>query len=539
MKGKDLKRMLGSMTNVINSGFQGNKSVRQHMSESGVSFSEVVNNALSEGAVGAAVENANCPNLSRSSEMRSWLDEGDRDLALDCGYPARNPSLNQYRQMYDEEGFAARLVGVLPAECWAVYPEVYVREDNRVTAWEKSAWDLIERTSLWHYVHRADRISGIGHYGVLFLGLDGGTDLSKPAIARKKGKPLDLMYVRPLAEYHAAISELEGNTASPRYGQPLFYNLTFADPTSASGTNGVPVGTDAGVKEVHWSRVIHIADNTDDSDIYGVPRMQQHYRRLLDLRKVYAGSAEMYWQGAFPGFSFDANPDLEDEEEMDIETVQEQIQLYMDHLQRYLASTGGTFRSLAPQVVDPTPQIQAYITIICAVLGCPLRIFLGSESGVLASELDKTAWNRRISQRQVLYCEPMIVRKIFNRLNELEVLGSVSDGFKYKVSWTDLNALSDKDKADVALKRAQTMLQYLSSGGEKIVPLEFAYEMLFGMTRAEGDACYALVSNPAYKALTEKLWTSTAANLKAAQTPAQQTGNTKIRSPQSKVKTKK
>ncbi|MFK5257908.1 hypothetical protein ACI3QM_12210, partial [Propionibacterium freudenreichii] len=40
--------------------------------------------------------------------------------------------------------------------------------------------DLIERLNLWHYMHRADRLSGVRRFGLLYLGFDDGNQPDKP-----------------------------------------------------------------------------------------------------------------------------------------------------------------------------------------------------------------------------------------------------------------------------------------------------------------------------------------------------------------------
>src|SRR6185312_3650467 len=155
---------------------------------------------------------------------------------------------------------------------------------------------------------------------------------------------------------------------------------------------GLPLAT----VRVHWSRVIHIADNLRNSEIFGVPRMQPVYNRLLDLRKLYGGSAEMYWAGAFPGLSLETNPQLGGDVLIDQSAVRSMMGQYRNGLQRYLQLTGMSAKVLSPTVVDPTQQVDKQIEAICIELTIPVRVFKGSERGELASNQDDSTWNDRV-----------------------------------------------------------------------------------------------------------------------------------------------
>ena len=49
---------------------------------------------------------------------------------------------------------------------------------------------------------------------------------------------------------------------------------------------------------VHASRVLHVAEDCLDDDVYGIPRLKPVFDRLDDLLKVVGGSAEFFLRGA-------------------------------------------------------------------------------------------------------------------------------------------------------------------------------------------------------------------------------------------------
>src|SRR5690606_25975697 len=160
-----------------------------------------------------------------------------------------------------------------------------------------------EEHNLWHYLERIDILSGIGHYGVLLIGLDDGMELDQPAAGlNERGEPLPnrpqrkITFLRCFDESLAKVESYETDVTNPRFGQPRFYNLTFADTRAVSVIQGNTLSV---TKRVHWSRVVHIADNRTTSEIVGTPRMKDVFNYLYDLSKILGGSAEMFWKGGF------------------------------------------------------------------------------------------------------------------------------------------------------------------------------------------------------------------------------------------------
>lgn len=444
--------------------------------------------------------------LSRSS-LAQKLDPQNRDLDKECGYPTGDPTADFYRKLYDREGPATRTVGVYPDECWSVYPEMYQTEKDRTTPFEREWQELEFRLNPWHYLHRVDELSGIGHYGVLVLGLDDNRDPSEPVEGiDKNGEKTGqvehkLLYFRVFPEDLVKIDKLEDDTNSARYGQPVTYDIVMADPSLGTPTQTMATTN----KKVHWSRVIHVADNRKSSEVWGTPRMKPVLNRLMDIRKILGGSGEMFWRGAFPGYSFEAMPEMVGDVEMDEDTIKEQYEAYSNGLKRYLALTGVTARSLAPQIADPGGHLDQQFRALASSLGVPVRIFLGSESGHLASTQDTSTWNRRLARRQNMYLTPLVIYPFVDRLLKLGILPPAK---RFYVSWRDLNSMTDKEKADVSLKKTQALMQYVTGGVETILPPKQFLTTVLGMTLAEVKAVEQeitrLGSSPTY--VTEKIW---------------------------------
>jgi hypothetical protein len=179
---------------------------------------------------------------------------------------------------------------------WSVSPTVYEDEDSETVTEFEESWDNLcrqlrgdslyqdeEGSPLWEALYRADVLSGIGHYGVLLLGLDDGKELSEPVEDTTKERRL--LYLMPFDQSNAQITSLENDKKSARYGMPVGYSLRLNDPTSTYV--GSIQGFNTQTLNVHHTRVIHLADNLTSSIVYGVPRTRPVYNRIQDLRKLY------------------------------------------------------------------------------------------------------------------------------------------------------------------------------------------------------------------------------------------------------------
>jgi hypothetical protein len=275
-----------------------------------------------------------------------------------------------------------------------------------------------------------------------------------------------LLFVRVFPESLVRVTQYETNVLNPRFGQPVQYLITLNDPRIGQAGIGLTSAT----VNVHWTRCIHIADNRTSSEVFGVPRCQPVLNRLLDLQKLYGGSAEMYWKGAFPGISMETNAALGGDVDIDPE-LEDQLEAYMNGLQRYLQSSGMTAKSLAVQVSDPASQIDKALEAITIKIPCPMRVFKGTERGELASSQDDSKWNDIVRGRCENHVTPCIVVAFIDRLIWLGVLPQPKG---YSVTWPDLDSLSDAEKSSIALQQTQTLGTYLQDNiSELMDPMNF------------------------------------------------------------------
>lgn len=131
--------------------------------------------------------------MSRFERLMGLGTKIERNIVKECGYPEGPLNASVYRETYDQDPLAARVVQVLPKECWQVTPAIFEDEDPETeTPFEKAWVDLHrnfrvkswyqdeEGSPIWDYLLRLDILSGIGHYGVMLLGIDDGLPLDLP-----------------------------------------------------------------------------------------------------------------------------------------------------------------------------------------------------------------------------------------------------------------------------------------------------------------------------------------------------------------------
>jgi hypothetical protein len=464
-------------------------------------------------------------------ELMSMFADKRRDIEKECGYPDIDSlTIADYLKLYDRDPIAGRVIELYPTECWQICPEVYEEESiNDTTEFEAAfaqvgrslnnigAYDGEEGNPLWSYLERADILSGVGRYGVILLGVDQG-NLDEPLALQElvvadvktekinqvnpKTKKVEtdtrttlnlapvpeakqvarrkLLYMRVLDESKAQVASWITKTNDPRFGQPEFYNIVISGTASDTLPGGNQTETTT-TKKVHWTRIIHIAETmTSTNEVLGVPRCQRVYNRLYDLHKLYGGSAEMYWQGAFNGISFETLPShagvkITDAQKTEMRSAMENRR---EGLQRDLILPGLHANSLAPTIADPSPQIERQIEAICIYEGCPKRVFMGSERGELSSNQDTRAWYGRVRKRLNRHVTPNIVVAVVNRFIQIGILPQPP---KYCVHWSDISSVTDLERAQTGLIRMQTLKEYVQGGGDAVTTPTDALVHFMGM----------------------------------------------------------
>ena len=408
--------------------------------------------------------------LNAATEMmtrRSYMSQlgmsfnGARDLYEALGYP-KSLTYADYIVRYQRQDIAGRIIDAPVDGCWSKMPLIQETDKKEDTVFEKEVSDLIKRTSLFPKLVRLDKLCGLGHFAVLFLGFAGANQQELANPAPSKGK---LLYVVPFGEGDIEIIDWESDVTNERYGKPLIYQLTM------NSLNGKAKTTTT--VRVHFTRVLHVSEGNLDDDVRGEPRLRRVYNRLSDLEKVVGGSGEMFWQGAFPGMALkaDAETNMPLPGSVESTAITTEIDNYVHKLKRYMKLQGVDVQQLNPTVADPSKHVDINVSMISAATNIPKRILLGSERGELASSQDADAWDIFLAQRQQDFCTDVVLRPLIDKLIIIGVLSTPANS-EYQIVWPPLFEQSEGKKADIASKRAEALSKYVTGQLDALMTFE-------------------------------------------------------------------
>ena len=393
---------------------------------------------------------------------------GDRDIYQALGYKL-DLDVDDFLTQYTRQDIAQAIINKPVGATWRGDLTILESNDDKETPLEKEWKVLNDALSLKTVFARLDRLTALGHYGVLFLGFNDAVNAAnfiRPVVSGKR----QLLYVKPLMEQSASIELWETDTNNERYGLPTVYQLTILQPG----------GGGSQIIRVHYSRILHVAgEELLENEIQGAPKLEVVFNRLKDLEKLVGGSAEMFWRGARPGYQGKVDPEYQMTPGTK-DDLQDQIDEYENNLRRIMVNEGVSLESLAQQVSDPSNHVDVQIQMISAVTGIPKRILTGSERGELASSQDKDNWLDMIQTRREEYAEPRIVRPFVDICTSAGVLPAPKD--VYSLQWSGLWEQSDKEKADVGKIRSEALKNYgASPTNQDIIPPSAFLKMMLNL----------------------------------------------------------
>lgn len=397
---------------------------------------------------------------------------GDRDVYTTLGYPL-NLTFDDYYALWTREGIAKRVVKAFPEATWRGEPSLTVlnkpdKENATVKKWNK----MVKKLRLYHYFQRVDVLSGIGRYGVLFLGFSDGKDLDQEV--SKEGSN-EINYLVPYMERSVQIKSYVSDPKNPRFGLPEMYTIQMAGADGiTSGKNDTQVSRD-----VHWTRCIHVAEGKEENEILGTPRLEPVFNYMKNIEKVAGGSAEMFWLGAYNGIVAEADKDAEID---DVDGLNDEIENYVHKMKRFLLVQGIKVKNLAPNIASPWEPLRAQLTLTSGTTGIPSRILLGSERGELASIMDENNWNTRVDERRLDFAESQIMYPFIQRCMEYGVLPVEED---WSILWPSLESDDEKRKSEVVLNMSEAIATFVESQSYLFMPLDMYLSVVWKYSEEE------------------------------------------------------
>lgn len=405
-----------------------------------------------------------------------------RDFFEALGYVV-NPTFEDYWWRYKRTSLGKRIVQAYPKACWQRTPQVQENQDSEQTTFEKAWTDFSKQFQVFQVLRRLDILCGIGQYGVLYMGYSG-MDLSAPLMSSEQ-----FLYMRPFTSSTAQISDLVTDKTDPRYGQPLFYSIQL------SGKNTKDIANTQTTK-VHFSRVIHVAEDIEEGEIYGTPRLEAPLNDLQSLDYVVGGSGEMFWRGAFPGYALLARDGFSfPKDGAEKSATEDEMSNFIHGLKRHMKLKGVDVHDFEQQASSPKDHYEVLLSSISSATGIPRRILTGSERGELASSQDRDNWGDQVSDRQRNFCEPCILRPFIDFLANQKTLPTPSE--EYIVGWPPIQAPSSNETAVTAKAVAEALNTFASGAAEAIMPLSIYYKRFLNFTVEETEELEDALMNAA------------------------------------------
>ena len=435
---------------------------------------------LAEEVMAAFAQNSDVMARAAISNALGKQYRGNRDLYQVLGYE-RNPTIDDYYATYRRQDIARTIVEAPAKTCWRKEPEIIDGTEETDSAFQEDVHTLFDEYRLLHYLERADIVSGIGQFGVLFIGFTDGRDLEEEVTPGTFSSdagggeelPLDgLAYLAPFSERHVDVKEVELDPTNPRYGLPRLYEIEFEE-----GNNTKTV--------VHWTRVIHVADRLLESEVYGRSRLEGVLNRLFDLEKVVGGVAEMTWRGADRKFVISVDPSLG--QVLDRKEFEKEFDEMIHNMRTAAYAQGTEIHTIEGEVADPSGIVDKLLNLIAGETGIPKRMLIGSERGELASTQDRATWLERNSERQTAFCEPQMFRPLIDRLEFYDVLTDPSEE-DWEIEWPPLFELNEVEQAETMHKRAQALASASPYGDpEQLATIEEIREQILGWQPERGS----------------------------------------------------
>lgn len=367
---------------------------------------------------------------------------GARDIYSAYGYDRRIHYLGM-KARYERQDIASRIVDMPADAIWTDPPEI-----TNLGNFETPFTDIVQQQDLWQIFNRADKLSGMGAYSTILVGLTDGQKLDQPV---KPSKNLKVAYLQPYGEMSMLVEQVVSDNMNPRFGRPEFYTLKASNIMS---TGRVIQNVAVSNTRVHYSRIIHVAENVLEDETYGHPRLAQVYNLLDDFLKVGGGSAEVYWLNARAGMHVDIDKDMQIDSG-DESALTDEVDEYTNNMRRVIRTRGVAVKMLNSALADPRGTFAVLLSLLSSATGIPQRILIGSEAGQLASAQDRANWATYVQQRRINYAEPRVLKPFFRKMTDYGFMSQ--DELKaINIDWPEAFKLSPLERSQTSAQQARS-----------------------------------------------------------------------------------
>lgn len=369
---------------------------------------------------------------------------GARDMYMTFGWNKKPVHLDFVRK-YRSQDIARRVIDAPVKALWADPPQLE-GDDTFNKSWQ----DLLASTQVFNNLQKVDKLAGLGVFALMVVGFDDGADLSKPV---KFADGRKILYLQPYAEGSITISQFEANKNSPRFGLPVMYRIDQGNFNKEATTKAITsISLVERSFDVHWTRVLHVAEGALESPVFGASRLECVYNVLDDILKVAGGSAETFWLNANRGLHVDVDKEMELDGESE-KALSDELDEYSNQLRRVIRTRGVRVSSLGADPLDPRGVFDVQMSLLASATGIPKRVLAGSEAGQLASQQDRANWAQRVEERIAEHGNPVILLPFIRMLIDAGVLPKPK---QLTITWPDAFKMNPLERAQTSAQMARS-----------------------------------------------------------------------------------
>lgn len=417
---------------------------------------------------------------------------GKRDYYEVFGYN-RRPTHADFVAKYLRQDIATRVIDAPVDGLWSDHPTV-LGGAHFNTKWQ----DIVDEFDVFTALSKVDTFAGLGSYALLVIGIDDGRPLDAPVeMSSGTEERRNITYLQPYLEGSVEIETLDENPFSKRYGLPMMYRVTPGE-NLTKNSSILQTQTHKAFR-VHHSRVLHLADRTLESPVFGHSRLEPVFNTLDDIMKVTGGSAETYWLTANRGMQVDVDKEMDLDEE-DAANLQQEIDEYQHNLRRVMRTRGVKINELGSDVADPRGNFSVLISLLSANTGIPQRVLMGAEAGQLASQQDRANWAVQLEQRQSKWGAPKVLKPF---VRQLVAMGVIRKPVKFEIQWAEAFKMNPFERGQTSAQQARSITNVSRAmetaqkiGIDNLISIEEAREMVAPgdqLLRLKGTATGTLV----------------------------------------------
>lgn len=383
----------------------------------------------------------------------------------------KNLTYKDLQDCYDRSALGQAVVDRFSEGVFQTNPQI-IDGDNEddvhdLTQFEEAFNTLEHETGLWSTLKTAYSKNRIGNFSTLYLVFDDGIDPSLPV---KKGS--NLVKIQTFNQIELKPYKLVDDKSSPRYGEVEQY--IFNDQSEGLFDNSI-IEAVKNSQEVHYSRVVLIAEGADPSDYNGTSAIARAYNGIKTYDRILGASGRGFLNAARGavkvsspvGTEFDPNKlaramGVETDELRD--ALEQQFEDFHTGFDKMLLTGNLQVEEFNFNLPNPEEFAQIALNSVAASCSCPAEMLIGSQLSQKSSDGNTNNFNKVLMSIRVNFINT-VINDIISRLIEVGSIPEPSSG-QFRIYWDDLMASSDDDKMNLATKMAAINKQMVDAGQE-------------------------------------------------------------------------